>query len=334
MGHHYDGIIGRITPRILEACRAAGIPLVNTWLNSPVADSLPGVFADFRASGRIATEHLYARGLRSFVHIGVQGDLASRLHREGMAAVAEANGCELRRLAVAADLESTAAKWARFVNRVRKLADWPLPLGVTVMDNVARPLVFELGRMGLNVPGDIAIVAWENDPTYCTRLFPTLSSVDPGYIRIGYEAACLLAGLMRGDSHTARTQLLPPRELVVRDSSDSFAVSDSRVAAALRFMGQHSERPISVPEVAEAAGISQQNLNKLFHRHVGHTVNTELIRLRVEHFKRLLVESDRPVKELYRLSGFGTESLAYPTFKRLTGQTPLQYRAARRLQQH
>jgi LacI family transcriptional regulator len=332
MGHKYDGIVGRITPAIWQAAKKAGIPVVNTWMSSPIANEVANVHVDFRAAGEIAAEHLYARGLRRLVHIGVRRQVATQQHYEGVAAAIADHRCSLDRLLLPSDFDSTQAKWKRFIERIRKASkDWQMPIGVTtVVDDIARPVIFELERLGVEIPHDVAVVGCHNEETYCTHLFPNLSSIDLGYNRNGYEAASLLSRLINGEPTPTEVKYLAPMELVVRDSSDFFAVNDKRVAAAMRYMAENSERQISVAMVAEAAGITQQNLNKLFHRYVGHTVNAELIRLRVEHFKRLLVESDRPVKELYKLSGFGTESLAYPTFKRLTGQTPSEYRDERR----
>ena len=31
----YDGVVGRVTPKVAERARTLGIPLVNTWANSP-----------------------------------------------------------------------------------------------------------------------------------------------------------------------------------------------------------------------------------------------------------------------------------------------------------
>jgi AraC family transcriptional regulator len=60
-------------------------------------------------------------------------------------------------------------------------------------------------------------------------------------------------------------------------------------------------------------------------------VNAELIRLRVEHYKRLIASSDAPLEELALQAGFGTAKHVYRTFKRLTGQTPAEYREERRV---
>jgi LacI family transcriptional regulator len=332
MGRRYDGIVGRIGAPLSEAAYAANIPVVNTWVNSPVASNLPNAQIDPRAVGRIAAEHLYARGLRRLVQVGYSHQGAAGQHYEGIAAVAKERRCSVQRIRFPADFANSRVTWKRSVKRIRKIVSaWQTPVGVIAgSDLIARTLIFELQRLGLEVPHDVAVVGWGNEEMHCKHMFPTLSSVDPGYNRNGYEAARLLAGLMRGETPPTEVLRVPPKELVVRDSSDFFAVNDARVATALRFMAENPERLISVTEVAEAAGMSQQKLNKLFHHYVGHTVNAELIRLRVEHFKRLLVESDEPVKKVYGRSGFGTESLAYRTFKRLTGQTPAQYREERR----
>jgi LacI family transcriptional regulator len=162
-----------------------------------------------------------------------------------------------------------------------------------------------------------------------------MSSIDLGYEQNGYEAACLLAELMQSKSKAPPTTpiLIPPKELILRQTSDVFAVTDLRVTRALRFLADNTHRTISVDEAAEAAGVNRQSLNRLFKHHIGHSINKELIRLRIEAFKRLLVESDMPLKEIGAQAGFGSESQVYRAFKSLTGMTPAEYREKRLLEQ-
>ena len=97
---------------------------------------------------------------------------------------------------------------------------WQTPIGVTTtQDSSARAMIMELQLLGLEVPHDVAVVGCQNHETYCAHLFPTLSSVDYGYVRNGYEAGRLLAGLMRGEAPPTEVVRVSPKELVVRDSS-------------------------------------------------------------------------------------------------------------------
>ena len=113
---------------------------------------------------------------------------------------------------------------------------------------------------------------------------------------------------------------------VVRRSSDVFGVSDPEVARALRFMADNSGRSLSIQEIATCVGLGRQALERRFRRHLGRTVNEELIRLRVSKLRRLLVESDDPVNILSEQSGFGTTVSMHTMFKRYTGITPGEYR--------
>lgn len=332
-GHRYDGVVGRINPSILAAARDAGIPVVNTWASSPVADELPTVQIDWRMGGRMAAEHLCARGLRQLVFFGHRSRMASRLAHQGIAAVAKTRDCSLQRVLVPGDFEEKTALWEKFVDATHEAAKtWKAPLGlIATKSGLARALISEMGRLGLSVPADVAVISLHNNDTYCTHLYPSLSAIELGYQRVGYEAASLLANLLEGEPPAGETLVIPPKELIARESSDSFAVNDSRVAAALRYMAEKSDQPIGVTDVAQAAGMAQQNLNRLFHHFLGHTVNAELIRLRVEHYKRLIASSDAPLEELALQAGFGTAKHVYRTFKRLTGQTPAEYREERRV---
>jgi LacI family transcriptional regulator len=122
----------------------------------------------------------------------------------------------------------------------------------------------------------------------------------------------------------------PPEQLLVRRSSDVFAVSDPKVAEALRFMADFAGKKLSVPIIARHVGLGRQSLERRFRQHVGRAINDELIRLRVEKVKRLLVESDEPIKSISAKAGFGSTVSLHTMFKRHTDLTPQAYREKHR----
>ena len=331
-GRRFDGVVGRITPKIHAAAMAAGIPVVNTWQNSPVAAKIPSVFSDCEEAGCMAIRHLHARGLRRFVSVSVRGRSAQVKLLRGVTRTATDLDCPHECQYVADSLGASRASWERFFLKVGRVSKaWQAPVGVvTSGDSCARQLIEELRDLGWSVPADAAIVSLGNDDMYCNA-YPSLSSIDMGYQVCGYQAAGLLASLLRGTPAPSSPIVIPPKELVVRQTSDVFAVSNPQVARALRFMIDNSHTAISVPDIAAHAGISRQSLGVQFQRHVGHSINQELVRLRVEHLKRLLVELDKPLKNIGQLAGFSTESQFYRTFKAATGMTPTDYRRSHSL---
>jgi LacI family transcriptional regulator len=121
-------------------------------------------------------------------------------------------------------------------------------------------------------------------------------------------------------------EFIPPKELVLRRSSDAYAVEDQALARALAFMAKNCHSRISVSDIATAAGIGRQTLEHRFRKQLKRTVNDELIHLRVSKMKRLLVESEQTIGEISDQVGFGTTANMHVMFKRLTGMTPITYR--------
>ena len=327
-GRRYDGIVGRIGDECYEAGKAAGIPMVNVWINSVVYPKLPGVYIDMEAAGRMVAEHLVARGFRRLVHLGYRADRSSREHHKGMRQVADQNGIPCLRHLFSHLFEENRQQWRRFTQYIERCLDqWDPPIGIgTVGDMPARSVASISQWKGWRIPEQLAVVGLGNNPLVCDAVEPTLSCIDRGDHQNGFEAARLLDRLMDGQPAPSEPMLTPPRELVVRHSSDVFSVGDPLVARALRFMADHARGPLSVPQIAEAIGLGRQTLERRFKRHVGRTINEELIRLRVETLKRFLVESDEPVKTLGAEAGFGTPVSMHTAFKRHTGMTPVAYR--------
>lgn len=327
-GKRYDGIVGRIGKDCLAAARNAVIPVVNVWIDSPVADQVAGVHFDSRATGRLAAEHLIVRGFRRLAHFGFRGSADSKGHYKGMCEVAREYGYPCTSHATHSSFNDKAHNWANFVDCVKRAQDgWEAPLGIAFpYDELCHAVSAICLADGWKIPEQLAMMSCGNEQLICTASDPTLSSIDQGAWKCGYEAAKLLHQLMQGKKPPLAPLLIPPKELVVRKSTDFHAVSDPRVARALSHMFSQSAEKLSVSEIAQFAGVGRQTLERGFQTHLGRTVNDELIRMRISKLKRLLVESDESIKELSSRVGFGTTANMFPMFKRHTGMTPKEYR--------
>jgi len=151
-----------------------------------------------------------------------------------------------------------------------------------------------------------------------------------GYERVGFRAAQLLDEMMDGAPGPTEPILLEPTGLVARQSSDVMAVDDPIVARALGFMSDHSHEPIKIPDVAVGAHVTRRTLERRFRTVLGRSIKDELVRLRVERAKRLLVETKTPIKRLASKAGFHDARRMYEIFLRVEGIPPSAYRRQRR----
>ena len=79
---------------------------------------------------------------------------------------------------------------------------------------------------------------------------PPLSSIEAAHNRVGYEAAALLAGMLKGQAAPRKPLLIAPREIIARPSTDMLAVGDPVIATALRLI-----RAIIRPYVEPGQGL-------------------------------------------------------------------------------
>lgn len=81
-------------------------------------------------------------------------------------------------------------------------------------------------------------------------------------------------------------------------------LSDDGIDQALRYMRNHSHRPLTVQQWAAAVGMTRRTLERRFAEVVGRSPRQELEMLRVQRARKLLVETRRPIKEIAYLCGF------------------------------
>ena len=328
----YDGIIARATRKLARRAARLKIPVVNVWFSSAVRKSLPGVFPDYADMGRLRAEHLLARGFHRFAALTSDDEYSQDVEIKAFFAVLKKAGYPCA--AVKTPLNATASlrDWRRTERTIAAwMKAWQPPIGVYVGAESHGRMVAQMCRnRGWRVPEDVAIIAGRNEETFCEHLRPTLTSIEVGYERIGYEAARLLHGLMDGETPLPKHLLLPPQGLVARESTDFFAVDHPVVRAAVEFIAANSHRPIRTADVARAVATGTRTLERRFRDCLNRPIAAEIRRVRLERAKRELTQSQRPLFEIARDVGFGPEVRMYQVFCRELGVTPKQYRRERR----
>lgn len=98
-----------------------------------------------------------------------------------------------------------------------------------------------------------------------------------------------------------------------------------RIAAAIRYIEEHTLAQPGLDEVAEAVGISPHHFHRLFRRWAGITPKRFLQLLTLEHAKRRLDESRTVLDATFR-SGLSGPGRMHDLFVTIEGVTPAEYR--------
>lgn len=99
------------------------------------------------------------------------------------------------------------------------------------------------------------------------------------------------------------------------------------VDSALSYLHQHYQAPaLSLADVAEALGCNPRYLTARFTLIVGERMHAYLVRLRVAHASRLLMETNVPIKEAAYASGFRGNGGLARAFRQHVGVSPGEYR--------
>jgi LacI family transcriptional regulator len=321
-------IVALTSARQAERCaalRRLGVAVVNVGFLLPSA-RLPHVGNDDAAIGRLAGEHLLQAGLSHFGFLGVRGLRVSALRQEGFTQAVSRVGYSVsthfhpavRRSSARAGLDGRLAAWLRGL---------PKPVGILGWcDSAAARITRTCQIMGLRVPEEVAVVGADNDLTVCQLSTPPLSSVAVPMERIGHEAAMLLGRLIRGSNTRHSALFISPLGVVPRRSSDVAAVADPELAAALRWIRENARRGVGVDDLVAAISLSRSTLQRRFRGLLGRTPAAELRRARLALAKQLLAETDLPLNEVARQSGFRRVEYLHALFHAQVEMTPLSYR--------
>jgi AraC-like DNA-binding protein len=109
----------------------------------------------------------------------------------------------------------------------------------------------------------------------------------------------------------------------------SSAHADPVVARALRSLHARIEHPWTVAELAAVAGLSRAAFAQRFTRTIGQPPIAYLTSVRLAEAAKLLRETDRPITQIARVTGYGSAIALTRAFRREQGTTPGAYRLER-----
>lgn len=328
----WDGVISRHTTlELATACADRGVPLVD--LNdSPVFPGVSKIRPANECVGRLGAEHLLSAGFRNLGFSGFANECWALERARGFTEAVLRAGVQpvLNEANYPGRVDPV---WSR--EQQTELADWlrslPQPAAVMACNDLRALQVLEAAQsIGLLVPDQLAVLGANNDTLRCELADPPLSSVSTNPVLAGRRAAEALEQLMGGGSTSSDELRIEPEGVIARRSTDVTAVSDPRVAVALRYIRAHACEGINVDQVLQAAAMSRAQIEKKFRQHLGRTPQAEIRRVQMARIRQLLTDTDLPLKYVAELAGFDYMEYMCAVFKRQHGMPPGAFRERQR----
>jgi LacI family transcriptional regulator len=323
-----NGIVAyTASSELCQALRDSKLPVV-LCAASLAGAGLPKVRPDDLAVGQQAAEHFLQRGFRHFGYLGSSS---------GPVAIQRGRGFE-RRLAQAgftcathmlpSEYLTNVEDWEGLVVELQRwLSALPKPVGVLATNDItSRRLTVACRHLGLPIPEEVATIGVDNEELVCEFSDPPLSSVDPDWVRVGFEAAKLLDVLMAGQPPPAQPILVTPAGVVARQSTDTVVVENPLVAKAIRFIRDNAAKPVRIADLVKALGVSRRSLEQRFKASLGRGPAAEIRRAHVEQAKKLLIETPGPISAVAKAAGFSNAQSLCVIFRREVGLPPTVYR--------
>lgn len=102
----------------------------------------------------------------------------------------------------------------------------------------------------------------------------------------------------------------------------ALARKSPKLAAAFRVMATHIEDRLTPGEISAQIGVSQRQLERLFQRHLQCTPQQKYMDLRLQHARRLLVETSMPILDVSIAAGFTSQSHFTKCYREKFQRTP------------
>ena len=206
-----------------------------------------------------------------------------------------------------------------------------------------------LAKAGL-LSGRRCAIHWENLPGFQeafpkTDVYADLFEVDGNvYTCAGGTAALdMMLSLVSEDHDETLINAICEQALTdrVRGPHDRqrlplrarLGVQNVRILSIIEMMEANISEPLTLIEIAEHAGLSRRQIERLFRHHMGRSPARYYLEIRLDRARHLLMQSSLPIVEVAVACGFVSASHFSKCYRELYGRSPQQERAERQAEQ-
>lgn len=326
-----DGVISR-TDNQLAADHLAelGVPVVD--LRGAVVTRMGRTMdTDHVGCAQLAFDHFWHRGFRSMGYCGYPGVDWSIRRREAFVEVCAKAGIEAPVYMgnSSLTLQETYRNEALGEKDDPGLEQWllslPKPIAIFAANDVrGRQVVSACANAGIAVPEQVAVLGVDDDEVLCELSDPPLSSIEPDTYRMGYQGAALLESFMNDPSliEPRPVELVPPKRVVARQSTDVAAIADEVVAACIRLIRERGGKGVTVADLSDETGLSRTTLERRFRDAIDRSPKQEINRVRLDRARRLVRDTDYPLHQIAEIAGYSNASRLLVAYRRHFGITP------------
>ncbi len=284
-------------------------------------EKLPHVKSEAWTFGVRAAEYYLSQAPRTFAYIGAIGSPDwSRERGEAFAARIQMDGHESYMYHPEKNESPTSRKLVKWLKKL------PKPLSIFAANDERAQQVLQICQLaGIVVPHEAKLLGVDNDKWFCESSHPRLSSIPFNSEECGFEAALILDKLMQDTtpenlSTSLLKKIIPPGEVIERESTEDRTVNDPVVDKALSFI--HFKRGLNIraTDVSKATGFALNRLEKHFRKTLGVSLISEISKVRMKTVLQLVRETNTPVIKIAQLCGFTNASTLCRLIKKETGQ--------------
>lgn len=349
-GHHADFEFrgyGESVPRWMELWKGDGILLRDSdpatlamvkrkrvpFVTLSCLDCPSDLTVDEDSVAGMVMNHFEERGLRHFAYFAQCDRFWTRVRRDAMLSEAARRNRDCA-VFMRPTFETTPlCGWTEGERAalVRWLHELPRPCGLLAAHDPHAALILDLCRgENIAVPDEIAVMGTSNEEWFCRMQKPPLSSVIQNGRSIGRRAAQILCDRILGNPLPSLPLLLPPTGIQERPSTDRIAIGDEDMLRARQLIRERAAEGVTVQEILDAVLLSRRTLERKYKNAFGRTLGQDILAARMEAAKEMLRETDLPASVVASRLNFTSDTSFYHIFRRQTGMSPAEYRAANR----
>lgn len=316
-----DAIIGLWHNINVEEARKLNIPIfLRTYKR--VYDEFPMLTGHYKEFGAYAARFFIEQKFNDYAFIGMKDIIWSMSRYEGYS---EQIASSLKTTTYRYDVES-------FKDEISEITEWlhalPKPVALLACNDFMARQVTEICQMeGISIPDEISLLGVDNDEFMCNISSPTLSSIKLNFEKHGYEIAEALFQMVNQKKTWPARIAVEAIGVVERMSTKRRIISDPYIREIVEFISRNYTQEIDISKLTSFIPLSRRAIEMKFKKEMyPYTITSYIMKLRLEHFCRLLETTDLSISTAADRSGFINSSNFSTIFRKYMGLTPGEYR--------